>query len=148
MAENDGDNPELLTWHFVGAIDELKLKSCRKIYMESGPDLALFYVESGKFYLTDASCPHYSGPLDQGDIEDIGGSYQVTCPMHYYSFDLVTGESPSGLVLKTYKTEQRPDGLYALTPGSLTLTHFKSAREPLIQMFVIETEVVVILYRN
>ena len=38
------------------------------------------------------------GPLDQGDIEDLGkGKYLITCPLHYYSFDLTSGVSTTGL---------------------------------------------------
>lgn len=122
MAETETETSEVLSWHFVGSIDELKNKACRKIYMEGGPNLALFYVEPGKFFLTNSSCPHAKGPLEQGSIEDLGGSYQLTCPMHYFTFDLETGESPMGPKLRTYQTEQREDGLYALIPRPVSLT--------------------------
>lgn len=122
MADPDNlKTEEQLSWHLVGQVQVLKAKTCRKIYMENGPNLALFYVEPDKFFLTNAACPHAKGPLEQGSIEDLGETYKVTCPLHYYSFDLKTGESASGLHLKTYQTEIREENLYALLPRPVSL---------------------------
>ncbi|XP_059162631.1 Rieske domain-containing protein-like [Physella acuta] len=125
MASADGANFESQpkpNWHLVGKVDELKQKPCRKIYMKNGPSLALFYAAPDTFFLTNSSCPHNKGPLEQGDIEDIDGRYHITCPLHFYSFDLTSGMSRSGLVLKTYQTEIRGDDLYALTDHPVSLT--------------------------
>ena len=37
------------------------------------------------------------GPLDQGDIEELGSKLLVTCPWHSFDFDLRTGFSSTGL---------------------------------------------------
>lgn len=38
------------------------------------------------------------GPLDQGDIEDLGdGKLALICPWHYFDFSLETGSSSTGL---------------------------------------------------
>lgn len=110
------------SWHSLGDIDSLKSKPCRKVFMKEGPVLALFYVATDRFFLTDISCPHSRGPLDQGDIEEVNGAMCVVCPFHYYRFDLTTGKSPSGLVLKTYRTEIRGQQLHVLTPHPVSLT--------------------------
>jgi NAD(P)H-dependent nitrite reductase small subunit len=49
-------------------------------------ELALFNV-SGRFYALDGRCPHRSGPLGEGLIEN-GCVY---CPMHGWQFDVKTG---------------------------------------------------------
>lgn len=37
------------------------------------------------------------GPLDEGDIEDVGNEVVVICPWHSYDFNLRTGASSTGL---------------------------------------------------
>ena len=108
-------------WFCVGNVVDLKKQESRKIYMKSGKPLALFYLNPDRFFVCSATCPHARGPLDQGDIEDLGNRIMVTCPMHYYSFDLISGTSPSGLKLPTYKTEIREGKLYVLSPEPISL---------------------------
>ena len=109
-------------WHLIGKLADLKLKACRKVYLQDCTSLALFFVSPDKFFLTNSACPHARGPLEQGDIEDIDGSYQITCPLHYYSFDLITGKSSTGLKLFVYQTEVREDSLWALTHLPISLS--------------------------
>lgn len=47
---------------------------------------AVFEV-GGEPVVTDDACPHKSGPLSEGLVHD----FVVTCPFHWYSFDLMTG---------------------------------------------------------
>ncbi len=109
-------------WHEIGAVDQLKSKPCRKLYMPGTSGLALFHAPPDRFFLSDAACPHARGPLDQGDIEDVGGKVKVTCPLHFYTFGLTTGDSASGLRLGTYPTEVRDGVLYGFTPAPVSLT--------------------------
>ena len=56
-------------------------------------------------------CPHAGGIMADGFIDATGN---VVCPLYRYKFSLdkgrnVTGE---GYYLKTYKVEEREDGLY------------------------------------
>jgi len=53
--------------------------------------LALFRVRSN-VYAIQQRCPHAGGPLEVGDIEELGGSPCVRCPYHGWRFDLRTGE--------------------------------------------------------
>jgi len=111
-----------MEWHLIGAVDEMKKRRCRKIYLQDNQALAFFYIAPDRFYLTNASCPHARGPLDQGDIEDIDGSLKVMCPLHFYSFDLQTGESSSGLKLLIYRTEVKDGNVFGFTPLPIKLT--------------------------
>ncbi|RUS89452.1 hypothetical protein EGW08_002749 [Elysia chlorotica] len=108
-------------WHFLGNVAELKQQESRKVYLKSGAPLVLFYLDPDRFFVCSTVCPHAKGPLDQGDIEDLGDTVQVTCPLHFYSFDLTSGESSSGLKLKTYKTEIRGDKLFVACPEPISL---------------------------
>lgn len=40
------------------------------------------------------------GPLDQGDIEELGNKLLVVCPWHSFDFDLKDGMSSTGLKVK------------------------------------------------
>lgn len=110
------------SWHLIGDAEELKSKPCRKIFMKDGPLLALFYAATDKFFLTNSRCPHAGGPLDQGDIEEVDGVFKITCPLHYYQFDLATGKSPTGLNVKTFEVKLEDGKVFGFTPGSLSLT--------------------------
>ena len=37
------------------------------------------------------------GPLDQGDIEELGDRLLIVCPWHSFDFDLKNGQSSTGL---------------------------------------------------
>ncbi|GFN81439.1 3-phenylpropionate/cinnamic acid dioxygenase ferredoxin subunit [Plakobranchus ocellatus] len=122
MAESSTDTHQ---WHCVGKVEDLKRTDGRKIYMESGTPLALFYLDPKRFFIFSAICPHAKGPLEQGDIEDLGDCVKVVCPLHFYSFDVETGQSASGLRLTTYKTEIRGDNLYVFSPEPVSLEKTK-----------------------
>ena len=81
------------SWQRVGVAADLRTKKCRKIYAEDGEHLALIYVQArDTFYAMEAACSHEGGPLDMGDIEDVGnGSWVVVCPWHHFEFDVATG---------------------------------------------------------
>ncbi|XP_068747653.1 Rieske domain-containing protein-like isoform X1 [Montipora capricornis] len=56
-----------------------------------GRDIVIFYHD-GKFYAMDQQCYHAGGPLEEGDIEDIGGRWCIICPYHRQKITLDTGE--------------------------------------------------------
>lgn len=61
----------------------------RKLVLAHGKWIALFHLPEGWFAI-DNSCPHAGGSLSEGGIKDT----VVTCPWHYWQFDLRTGRSP------------------------------------------------------
>lgn len=63
-----------------------------------------------------ARCPHAGAKMANGYVDARG---QLVCPLHHYRFDPATGRNVSGegYILRTYKVEQRPDGLYVCIPG-------------------------------
>jgi ferredoxin-nitrite reductase len=65
-----------------------------------GKQLALFLHNDGRIFAVDAVCPHAGGPLDESAMKNC----EVTCPLHDYKFDLISGRCSTdpGLTLQTY----------------------------------------------
>jgi 3-phenylpropionate/trans-cinnamate dioxygenase ferredoxin subunit len=63
----------------------------------------------GQLYGFAFKCPHASGIMAEGFIDDGGNA---VCPIHRYKFSIRNGYNSSGegYYLKTYPVEQREDG--------------------------------------
>jgi nitrite reductase/ring-hydroxylating ferredoxin subunit len=55
-------------------------------FSHAGHAYAVFVID-GELHVTDGACPHNGGPLAEGLVRN--GA--VTCPWHWYSYDLATG---------------------------------------------------------
>ncbi len=68
-------------------------------FSHAGRSYAVFDVD-GELHVTDGACPHNGGPLDEGLVRD---GY-VTCPWHWYSYELGTGRcrTAAGYELRRY----------------------------------------------
>jgi nitrite reductase/ring-hydroxylating ferredoxin subunit len=60
-----------------------------KAVQANGRAVALFNVD-GVFHAIDGTCPHQGGPLGEGYLKGT----VVTCPYHFWQFDVVTGRAP------------------------------------------------------
>lgn len=60
---------------------------------EVSEDLVLVEV-AGRKVLASARCPHRQGKLKFAHVD--GGRLRITCPLHYSTFDLTSGERTSG----------------------------------------------------
>lgn len=54
----------------------------------NGRRIALFNVD-GSFHAIDGICPHRGGPLGEGFLKGT----VVTCPWHFWQYDVVTGKA-------------------------------------------------------
>ncbi|XP_007246969.3 uncharacterized protein HI_0077 [Astyanax mexicanus] len=108
------------SWQCVG--DAGKLKSpCTKFYADDGEHIVLVHTDDGRYWAMDSSCPHEGGPLDQGDIEDLGdGKLALVCPWHYFDFSLETGASSSGLQNQVYDVRVVDGKVYINTQSNLS----------------------------
>ncbi len=70
----------------VARLDELGEGSLREVFVD-GRSVALALVD-GTVHALDGTCPHAGGPLAEGRLD---GS-TLSCPMHGWSFDVVTGD--------------------------------------------------------
>jgi nitrite reductase (NADH) small subunit len=91
----------------VASISELEVGSCKTVEV-NGKVIALFNV-GGKVYALDNTCLHQGGPLGEGLLE----GEVVTCPWHFWEFDVRTGEKvgdPS-LRVATYPVQVAGDDI-------------------------------------
>ena len=70
-------------------LEEIPPGSSQLVTVE-GKEVALFNVE-GQLYAVGNRCPHRSGPLVRGHVEQVGGTVAVRCPIHGWLFELATG---------------------------------------------------------
>ena len=68
-------------------------------FEHAGRSYAVFEV-GGELRVTDGTCPHNGGPLAEGLVRD----GVVTCPWHWYSYELATGRcrTAAGYELRRY----------------------------------------------
>lgn len=64
-------------------------------------------------YAFSALCPHAGAPLCHGWLTSRG---EVSCPLHFYKFNIKTGRNTSGegYKLKTYPIEIRTEQVFIL----------------------------------
>jgi nitrite reductase (NADH) small subunit len=70
----------------VASISEVSVGSSKTVEV-NGKAVALFNV-GGKIYALDNTCLHQGGPLGEGLLE----GEVVTCPWHFWEFNVRTGE--------------------------------------------------------
>ncbi|KAI1889738.1 hypothetical protein AGOR_G00166030 [Albula goreensis] len=108
-------------WQCVGTTSHFK-SQCTKLYSEDGQHIVLVHADNDKYWAMDSSCPHEGGPLDLGDIEDIGnGKLAIICPWHHFDFCLDTGESSTGLQNQVYEVRVVQGNIYINTQNALSL---------------------------
>jgi nitrite reductase (NADH) small subunit len=74
--------------------------------------IAVFRSREGRVHATQADCPHRGGPLADGLV----GGTTLVCPLHEWSFDLLTGMALNGSCgIRTYPVTQSADGTLFLT---------------------------------
>ena len=58
------------------------------------------FAVDGELHVTDGACPHNGGPLAEGLVRN----GVVTCPWHWYSYELATGRcrTAAGYELRRY----------------------------------------------
>ncbi|CAL8338048.1 unnamed protein product [Lota lota] len=86
----EGKNDARGEAHFVGTREEL-IEAKRSVRTLAGRDVLVIYHQ-GTFYAMDSHCYHAAGPLQNGDIEELGGKLCIICPNHKYKITLAEGE--------------------------------------------------------
>ncbi|KAK6476841.1 hypothetical protein HHUSO_G23345 [Huso huso] len=109
-------------WQYVGVKDMFN-SPCTKLYSEDGEHVVLVHTEDGRFWAMDSACPHEGGPLELGDIEDVGnGKLALICPWHHFDFCLDTGSSSTGLQNQVYEVREFNGKIYIQTQSRLSLS--------------------------
>ena len=75
-------------WTEIGRIEDIPPQGSRIVATTFG-NIAVFRTVDDRLYAVRDRCPHKGGPLSQGIVH---GS-KVTCPLHNWVIDLVSGEA-------------------------------------------------------
>jgi nitrite reductase (NADH) small subunit len=72
------------------------------------------FETGGELVVTDGACPHNGGPLAEGLVRD----GVVTCPWHWYSYELATGRcrTAAGYQLRRYPVVRAGGRAFAALP--------------------------------
>ena len=98
-----------MTWTKVAEKGEIKSGRSKEFDVD-GKKIAVFNQDG--FHALDGICQHQDGSIaPEGKIEgDI-----VECPLHFWHFNIKTGELQDylkGIKLKKYNVDVRDDGIY------------------------------------
>lgn len=99
-------------WHKLAeSITEIDFNSYGLALAEVAGKSITLALHDGKIFACPQKCPHAGGTLADGYIDATGN---IVCPVHRYKFNLINGYNTSGegYHLKTFKVEEREDGLF------------------------------------
>ena len=88
----------------MASIDEIPLGRAVARSID-GRTIAVYHTPLG-FFATDNTCPHRGGPLAEGDL--LGN--EITCPWHFWSFDVATGTCPGNAEIRVATHEVKIEG--------------------------------------
>ena len=96
----------------LGRVDEIPVGEGRAFAVD-GRQIAVFRLRDGSVRAVDAVCPHRGGPLSDG----IADGRVVICPLHSYTYDLVTGAEVAngGAAVRAYSVYVDDCGQIRLT---------------------------------
>ena len=78
----------MTAWTRVCALEEIPVLGARVIRNGNG-DVCVFRTAQDEVFALRDQCPHKGGPLSQGIVH----GRSVTCPLHNWKIDLVSGEA-------------------------------------------------------
>lgn len=98
----------------------------RRFVSVRGTEIAVFNL-GGSYFALENECPHQGGPVCDGETHTaIGNGHEerivldkerliLTCPWHGWSFEIATGDHPSGdYSINTFEVEVVGDELYLI----------------------------------
>jgi len=77
-----------MQWIEVGCLQDIPILGARVVRTAQG-DIALFRTANNEVFALNDKCPHRNGPLSQGIVH----GNRVTCPLHNWVIELVTGSA-------------------------------------------------------
>jgi len=76
------------TWIAALNINEIPSMGSRVLYYKD-EEIAIFKTKNGEVHAINNLCPHKKGKLSEGLVHET----MVTCPLHNWDIDLVSGEA-------------------------------------------------------
>jgi nitrite reductase (NADH) small subunit len=94
-------------WIDVGPLADIPKKGAR-VFTASGIPIAVFRTATDGIFALEDRCPHKNGPLSQGIVH----GERVTCPLHDWVLELVSGEAlaPDEGCVRTFEVAVGEDG--------------------------------------
>jgi toluene monooxygenase system ferredoxin subunit len=74
-------------WQPLGRLDDLDEGDKREVTLPGGKIVLLIRAQ-GKLHAVCADCPHQDTPLAEGSLDGT----VLTCPLHFWQWDIKTGE--------------------------------------------------------
>ena len=75
-------------WIVVGGLEEIPQLGARVVKTREG-NIGVFRTADDEVFALRDECPHKKGPLSQGIVH----GKQVTCPLHNWNIELVSGQA-------------------------------------------------------
>jgi nitrite reductase (NADH) small subunit len=75
-------------WIDIGRLEDIPVRGARVVKTAKGC-IAVFRTAENEVFAVNDRCPHKGGPLSQGIVH----GHAVTCPLHNWVINLVTGEA-------------------------------------------------------
>jgi toluene monooxygenase system ferredoxin subunit len=90
-------------WQPLGKLDDLGVGDKREVTLPNGKIILLINAE-GRIHAVCADCPHQETPLIEGSVEGT----VLACPLHFWQWDITTGEEIglAELPLEIFKLRQ------------------------------------------
>jgi nitrite reductase/ring-hydroxylating ferredoxin subunit len=85
------------SWETIAKASELPSRSMKHVEIK-GKEIAIVNLD-GKYYAFNDRCGHMNAPLSKGEIRNVKGKDIVACPLHFSTFDIVTGKKLSEPVM-------------------------------------------------
>lgn len=80
-------------WETIAKASELPSRSTKHVEIK-GKEIAVINLD-GKYYAINDRCGHMNAPLSKREIRNVKGKDIVTCPLHFSTFDILTGKKLS-----------------------------------------------------
>jgi nitrite reductase/ring-hydroxylating ferredoxin subunit len=77
----------------VASANEIPPRSMKHVDI-GGKEIALINID-GQFYAIEERCGHMNAPMSKGQIRVNAEKKIISCPLHYATFDIVTGQKLS-----------------------------------------------------
>jgi nitrite reductase (NADH) small subunit len=108
----------------LGPIEQIPVGEGRTFRVQDAM-VAIFRGRDGQVFATQPTCPHRGGPLADGVI----GASKIVCPLHSFTFSLVTGEPLNSACqkLRTYPVALSAAGDIVLPVEHLSTAEGESA---------------------
>ena len=98
----------MANWVPIGPASGIPEGGCR-VLEAGGHTIAIFNL-GGALHAIDNTCAHRGGPLGEGFLQGT----VVTCPWHYWSYDVTTGRGTMAdqVSVRSFAIERRGEDLF------------------------------------